>query len=164
MKELFELTARERPKTLEDCARPDPVVSCLYSWANTLRHWGKYACAVFVFFGILDGVTIASAVKENAFLAFVIEFLPDLITGVIAYLSFACVGVLLIAFANVIYNTRITANFKMYNELPVPIVKVSVKPDAKAYEAGYWVCKECKTKNPAGANMCYKCGLSEKLF
>ncbi len=169
MKELFELDKRERPKTLEDCAKPDPVVSCLYSWANTLRSWGIYACVVFVLFGILDGLTIAFAVKENVFWAFMMEFVPDLISGVIAYLSFVCVGVLLIAFANVIYNTRITANFKMYSELPVPKAmqeapNVSVKPDAKAFEAGYWVCKECKIKNPAGAKTCYRCGSSEKMF
>ena len=144
---MFELKKRSKPKTLSECVAPDPVVQELYGWANGAKKIGLVACVVFVIYGIINGMTMA---KDDGFLGFVSGFIPEVIYGFLVYATTLCISKLLIALANIVYNTRITANVALLNceqeisEEEAKGVKNSIMRDelAETREAlpkDYWV-------------------------
>lgn len=168
---MFVLRKRSKPKTLSECVEHGPVVQELYSWAANVKKIGILACFVFIAYGFISGIVVAMV---TGFWGFVSTFISELIYGLLIYASTWCIAVLLIALANIVYNTKITANVALLNceqEMTEEAkgVKNSVMRDELAetrevVKKDYWVCANCKTKMHQSVKSCSKCGGNIKLF
>ncbi|MBR3942058.1 MAG: hypothetical protein IKJ55_01765 [Clostridia bacterium] len=174
---MFELEKKQKPKTLSECTQPDSVVTHLYVWARTVRIFGIIVWVGFGIYGIIHGVETASA-ATNIIWGFLSGFVAELMYGILIYCSTLCIGVLLIALANIVYNTQITANINMMNceketvterklEQPKPVVEAysekvpketqkQINPTYKEEET-MWICRHCGTKNLWNVRTCKDC-------
>ena len=148
------------PKTLNECIKPNSIVSELYLWAERVENWGGVLLALLIVAGIiLTIVEAVSLIDVNESM-----IIPTIITSIItwglyaflAYCAYHVVSLLFHALASITHHTMISANVALFESQKTGNQEPETHPTPQA-SSGKWKCPDCGNTLPYDVIRC-KCG------
>lgn len=155
------------PQTLNDCTKPESVVTTLYDWAVRLKTWGRYLFVALILIGIASTIIqIIPLIDGNEEM-----ILPTLFSSIviwtlsasIEYFVYHILSILITALASITYNTSVCANVALFENRdsapPAEDYQQPFRPVAPHSATRKWVCPQCGEVLPTDIIRC-KCGHS----
>ncbi len=162
----------KKPNSLKECMKMDHISASLWAWCETIETIGKIVCWVIGIIGIITAFALA---EDGGFRVFITIIAITAALAFFQYITYHLIAIILGAGASIVHNVRITAGTALYcaeNDGEVQGEKSTKSSDKSVvrqrttdtasplncYDAGYWTCQKCKSKNGAGNQYCKNCG------